>query len=136
MPQFSSLPGEHHLKDAEADRCFPYLHKLPMRRSDKVTTLLTEQIDNTIRIEEAQSRGRRVRERRRSVTCASIWSSVSSFNVRDGKARKSAVAVLRWPQCSLMTVENDCPGRFCRAKISEASRSIVMVFIAMHLPYT
>jgi hypothetical protein len=35
-----------------------------------------------------------------------------------------------------MTSENDWPGRLRRARIPYASRSIVMVLTAMHLPCT
>src|SRR5207249_4654516 len=107
-----------------------------MRSSCDATALLPQEINDEIGIKEAHSRGMRAGCRCRSFTCASMCLRVSSCKVRDGRARKSAAAVLRCPKCSLMTLENDCPGRLCRAKRSYAFRSIVMVFTAMHLPYT
>src|SRR5215510_12083629 len=107
-----------------------------MRASFDATALLLQEIDDEIGIKEAHSRGMRAGCRCRSFTCASMSSSVCSFKVRDVRARKSVAAVLRCPKCSLRTLENDCPGRLCRAKSSYASRSIVIVLTAIHLPYT
>src|SRR3989442_3214389 len=73
-----------------------------MRSSCEATALLPQEINDEIGIKEAHSRGRRAGCRCRSFTCASMCSRVSSCKVRDGRARKSAAAVLRRPKCSFI----------------------------------
>src|SRR3989442_4318349 len=100
-----------------------------MRSACDATALLPQEINDEIGIKEAHSRGRRAGCRCRSFTCASMCSRVSSCKVREGRACKSAAAVLRRPKCSLMTLENDCPGRLWRAYTSYWLRVLVVRFV-------
>jgi WD40 repeat protein len=73
---------------------------------------------------------------RRALICRSTPSSVFSEIARlPSKARMSRPVEVP-PRRSLITCENDCPGLFLWARISYASRSIVMVLTAMHISCT
>src|SRR6185437_7453055 len=91
-----------------------------------------EQVHDERRVEMGHSLGARAGERRREAMVASVASRVDGSSATRSSTDRSVAPVAPVRKRSLMTSENDWLGRFRRRSASYASRSMVMVFTAMH----